>query len=364
LFDNAKDGVFIDGGWAMRQDYRDFTEQTRGRKLVLYGVYAGIDMFDFFEKNHISPLCFCDDDPIKQGGKVLNLEVCSLEEVKKNYGKDVVFLITCNHVDSIKSLLIKKGYKDIYFFPEFLMIKSDSFYDEELISQNSSKIEALADLLEGESLRVLKELLKRRREGKGRENLKEIASYPPYFRTDIFNFTNREVFVDAGAYDGRTTVEFIDVVSGVFEAIHVFEPDKSNLMQCREQLQLLPGKIFVNESALYDRNCNLAFYASGTSDARVTDNGHVIVKAVRLDDYAFDSPPTFVKMDIEGAEMNALRGSVETIAEYKPKLAICIYHKPEDLWEIPLFIKKLVPEYRIHIRHHSNFLTETVCYAV
>lgn len=69
-------------------------------------------------------------------------------------------------------------------------------------------------------------------------------------------------------------------------------------------------------------------------------------------------------MDIEGSELEALKGAVHTIQRDKPKLAICIYHKPEDMTEIPLYIKSLVPEYKLYVRHHSNCCTETVLYAV
>lgn len=73
--------------------------------------------------------------------------------------------------------------------------------------------------------------------------------------------------------------------------------------------------------------------------------------------------PTFIKMDIEGAELEALEGAKNTIVKSKPKLAICLYHKPDDLWKIPLYLKKLVPEYKFYIRHHSKVRWETVLYA-
>jgi hypothetical protein len=69
-------------------------------------------------------------------------------------------------------------------------------------------------------------------------------------------------------------------------------------------------------------------------------------------------------MDIEGSEINALRGAKNTIMKHRPKLAVCIYHKPTDLWEIPLYLKELVLDYKLHLRHHSGFLNETVCYAI
>ena len=69
-------------------------------------------------------------------------------------------------------------------------------------------------------------------------------------------------------------------------------------------------------------------------------------------------------MDIEGSEMAALRGAKDTITKNKPKLAICLYHKPQDIWEIPIYIKKILPECKIYIRHHTDLLNETVCYAI
>lgn len=73
---------------------------------------------------------------------------------------------------------------------------------------------------------------------------------------------------------------------------------------------------------------------------------------------------TFIKMDIEGSELKALMGAKETIRKYKPKLAICLYHKKEDILEIPLYVKELLPEYKLYIRHHCNKHGETVLYAM
>ena len=69
-------------------------------------------------------------------------------------------------------------------------------------------------------------------------------------------------------------------------------------------------------------------------------------------------------MDVEGAELESLKGAQKVIQRDKPKLAICIYHKPEDMVEIPLYIKELIPEYKLYIRHHSNYIFETVLYAI
>ena len=77
-----------------------------------------------------------------------------------------------------------------------------------------------------------------------------------------------------------------------------------------------------------------------------------------------DRKVTFLKMDIEGSELAALRGAERIIREQRPKLAICVYHKPEDMWEIPGFILNCHPDYKLYLRHYSISYTETVLYAV
>uniref|UniRef100_UPI0025DD2048 FkbM family methyltransferase n=1 Tax=uncultured Succinivibrio sp. TaxID=540749 RepID=UPI0025DD2048 len=91
-------------------------------------------------------------------------------------------------------------------------------------------------------------------------------------------------------------------------------------------------------------------------------NSDKLVKIVKLDDY-FSESPTLIKMDIEGAELDSLKGASEIISKLKPKLAICIYHLPLDFYEIPKYLKALVPEYKFKIRQHEDLFWETVLYA-
>lgn len=106
------------------------------------------------------------------------------------------------------------------------------------------------------------------------------------------------------------------------------------------------------------------FNGQGTGGSRIveqeTDNSIAVVSL----DSCVNDRVTFIKMDIEGAEMEALKGAESIIKSQKPKLAICVYHKEQDMTEIPIFIKKLVPEYKLFMRHYSNDAGETVLYAV
>lgn len=90
------------------------------------------------------------------------------------------------------------------------------------------------------------------------------------------------------------------------------------------------------------------------------------IQVMDLDTYCREKDiiPTYIKMDIEGAEMEALLGAQGNIKNNKPKLAICLYHKKEDIFAIPLLVHKMNPSYKMYIRHYSNYRTDTLLYAV
>jgi hypothetical protein len=96
--------------------------------------------------------------------------------------------------------------------------------------------------------------------------------------------------------------------------------------------------------------------------------GNITINAIALDDF-FNGKlehemPTFIKLDIEGAEREALLGAKNIIAKYKPKLAICAYHKPEDVYELAETIASIRSDYNFVLRQHENGVLETILYAV
>ena len=125
-------------------------------------------------------------------------------------------------------------------------------------------------------------------------------------------------------------------------------------------------KVELINAGLWSKDTYLAFHSAEYGGSHIVESDEkdgAQVKVVALDS-CIRGKVTFIKMDIEGAELEALKGAKQLIMKYRPKLAICIYHKREDMWEIPYFIKNLVPEYKLYIRHYSNYEYETVLYAV
>lgn len=186
-----------------------------------------------------------------------------------------------------------------------------------------------------------------------------------YFDTDIINFSEHEVFVDGGMYIGDTAEAFFKKVNGNYVHYYGFEPDRRNFARACDLLNH-KANVTVTEKGLYSCETRLGFVRDMTMSKIDEENGDNHIYVTSIDAFFSDKShiPTFIKMDIEGAELEALRGAKDIICKHKPKLAICVYHKPEDFIKIPLYIKTLVPEYKLYMRHYTNSYHESVVYAV
>ncbi|ONI42722.1 hypothetical protein AN639_12065 [Candidatus Epulonipiscium fishelsonii] len=180
----------------------------------------------------------------------------------------------------------------------------------------------------------------------------------------IVKLSSNEIFVDLGAFDGGTSIEFAKRTDYTYKQIYIFEPDPLNYEKTLRNINnsnLKNVQIFKigGWSKKDTLNFSPAHFAS-----RISDDGSNIIEVNSLDNVLGDEPVTFIKMDIEGAELEALIGAEEIIKKYKPHLAISLYHKPEDIFEIPLYIKNLVPEYKLYLRNYMlRYPFETVLHA-
>lgn len=184
---------------------------------------------------------------------------------------------------------------------------------------------------------------------------------------EIVMLNNGEVFVDVGAFDLETSLCFSDkcIQNNITDyKIIAFEPSKESYKKCLEITKKNSDiNISLVNAGLYCENTVLGFDETKSSASCIDKNNDNLIRFLTLDEYT-DDKITFIKMDIEGAELNALKGCKNTIINNKPKLAICVYHKAEDIIEIPMYIKELVPEYKLYLRHYSNCHAETVLYAL
>ena len=188
-----------------------------------------------------------------------------------------------------------------------------------------------------------------------------------YFPADeIIKPSEEEIFIDAGGYNGDTSVQFSKWVNGRYKKIYILEPDPLMQVVAREYVKLKElNNIEVVGKGAYSENAILKFASAAESgSSNINNNGIVCIETISIDSLLEGNKATYIKMDIEGAEMAALIGARETIEKYKPNLAISIYHKDDDLWKIPYYIMENYPWYRLYMRHYALTTNETVLYAV
>lgn len=359
----------------------------RNRKMIIYGTgHSGQTTLELFCKYKLDEniLAFCDSDKKKWGKGILGLNILSYDEIKNRYS-DVLFLVASDWWREIKQYLIEHGEKESniyilsknhYFAREFVSYILGNDTNEKLTDYNiwynsidklnfNKNIENLKQILDDkESLEIFESRIKLAQTGDWKYFDKIDFAKEQYFLDEIFEFSNDEMFVDIGAYDGDTILKFVRTVNNKYSKIIAFEPDSQSYKKLnRIILENDLKSISTFNNGIWNKKGKLNFNAIGKIQSAICDKGSNEIDVDTLDNILFDIPVTFIKMDIEGAEKEAIEGGKEIIKKYKPKLAICVYHKFEDMYEIPIMLKKLVPEYKIYFRCHVADLNEMVCYA-
>jgi FkbM family methyltransferase len=163
----------------------------------------------------------------------------------------------------------------------------------------------------------------------------------------------------------------MDKCNGQFEAVFGFEPSRANFDNLLDDLKSLEdsrielfniGLAKEERTAYFPRQIDPGAFESSASSGELEACTLKPLTSVLTPEKI--SKISFITLDVEGAEMEILQSIEDIIKSNKPKLAISIYHKPEDVFKIPLFIHSIVPEYKLYIRHHTNWFWETVLYAV
>jgi len=285
----------------------------------------------------------------------------SLEKIKN----ECIVFLTLGHVDEAAAFLTEKGFPAV-----FPLYKYDLQYWAEnpaldLGELNRSLSNARECFSDQRSREIFDAVATRIFCGNDApDGMARICEPAPYFARGVVNLTAHESFVDAGAFDGDTLEEFLNYSGGCFDNYYAFELCGSNCSRLKKVVSRMREKerIEVFEAGLGNIRETVR-YDSAAMETNV-GTGDEVGEIFALDDVLKDRKVTFVKMDIEGFEWKALHGAENTIRTRKPILAVCVYHRASHLWEIPLYLKSLLPEYRIYMRHHSQLGYETVCYAV
>ncbi len=347
------------------------------RSLVLFGAGAlGRRALVGLRSQGVEPIAFVDNNPKSWGKEIDGVTVYNPAEAVKRF-PDAAYVVTIWGAATkpafvnISAQLIELGVTNIIHF-HFLSWKYPElflpYYCIDLphkILKRREHVLAAFDLLSDEDswCEYISHI-----EWRLQMDFRILPGVKPNqdFPADLFAPIPDEVFVDCGAYDGDTIRGFLNFGS-TFEGIVAFEADPFNYPKLVEYAKTLSesvqAKIQVLPFAVGFTNGPVSFTGLGNASSSI-GQGNLTVECRRMDDLFNDIHPTFIKMDIEGGEMDALRGAETIIREARPILALSVYHTPDHLWEIPLFVNSLVQDYSFFLRSHSAEGFDTVLYCV
>ena len=350
------------------------------RKLVLYGAGTlGRSVLKRLRAGGIEPVAFADDTPAKQGTVIDGLKVLPPEQIATQFGSDFVLAVTILNsalcfLDAKKLLQQRTGHEALSLlalartFPDALMPYLQ--YDRPAqIFENAPHIRRAFQILSDERAReeFVAHLNFRLT---ARYDLLPAKSQPPYFAPGLVGkFSSDCTLVDCGAYDGDTIHQFLQHQGGRFGTIVAFEPDKRNFENLRNYVRSLganvASRIHLHHGAVGDHSGEAPFDDTGDMSAAVRPDATGKVKLFALDDVVRSSgSDIYVKFDIEGFELQALNGARSLLQSQRPALAVSAYHRPADLWEIPLYLHDLDIGYRLAVRTEGDDGMDLVCYAL
>jgi len=351
----------LSSGNHLRQ-FDQLIQKLSSQPIILYGYgEVGKDIAKFLISRNVQVECFADTYKHGTAG-LFGLPIISPDELARSYKTANIIITSDTYFNEICEQLIALGLSEYQMSVNFsafnTMIADINEHEDgyawayEHFDDELSKSIVLARLEQLASPLTLPFF----------NNIRSCS--PQYFENGIINLGVNEVFVDAGMFTGDTAQILMNLTKDKHLKYYGFEPDSKNFAKATDKL-LNINNVELSQMALWDSVMQLNFAQGLEGSSKVMEDSLEFVQATSLDVYFKDKqPPTFIKMDIEGAEKQALIGAKDIISKNCAKLAICVYHKPEDIYELPQIMKLYSNKYRFFLRHYTNHNGETVMYAL
>jgi FkbM family methyltransferase len=359
--------------------FEQLLEKSQGQVVLFGSGNLGKKCLNGLRKIGIEPVAFADNNVAIWNTKIEGVEVLSPETAAQKYGDNALFIVTiwspgrnrrfvllrdqlhqlnCLNVTSFITLFWQ--YPAI-FLPYYCIDLPHNIYEQlddviavfSLLSDDYSKQQYLNQLkwricLDFDHLSSSTEI-----------------QYLPKLLLPLLRY---EVFIDCGAFDGDTVKNLIDTQEYSFEKIICFEPDPSNVENLKAYISNLDNviqeKVVVYQNATGKEKGKIRFSATGSGASAISLEGELEVDSIPLDEILADEVPTFIKMDIEGAEIDTLLGASHIIEKYHPILALSVYHQQDHLWRIPLLVNSICSDYSYFLIPHGEDGLDLVFYAI
>lgn len=317
-----------------------------GKAVVIYGMGNGADkVIDEFNRLRIPILGVTASDDFVRGQVFRGFTVKKLSEFEGDFIIAVGFA-TCipevmSHIYSLK-----ERYRVIV---PCVPVFGDEIFNREFVEKNADKINAAYNLFEEESKSIFAGCVNFIFGGE-LDILRSITTDKSEAFENILKLNNNENYLDLGAYRGDTVEEFLCYCGGEYESITALEPDRRTFRKLCDYLESVPRSIAYRK-AIYNETTTICFSNKAGRQSTISEKGEEI-ETITVDSLCENKKVSYIKMDVEGAESLAIEGAELILKEQKPMLNIALYHKSADIFDLPLKIAEINPDYKFYIRRH------------
>ena len=333
----------------VNQDLWKYLQQTN-KPIVMYGMGNGADkILERFDTLGIEVADFFASDGFVRGHSFHGKTVLSYSDIKEKYEDFIIILSFASSLDNVLDWFYEINEKHEMYAPDVPVTGEGTFNLDFYLSNKESFDKARSLLSDDISRNVFDNVIKYKLTGKI-DYLKEIETVPDEAWNNILSPDGYKICVDCGAYNGDTAKEMICKCKNV-DKIYALEPDKRNFKKLSAFAETDSRVIPIN-AASWNEDTILCFDASGNRNANpfsLNSKKTVEIEAKTVDSIC-SKTADYIKYDVEGAERQALLGSKNTIEKCSPDLLVSVYHRNEDLFDLPLLINELNPNYKLYLR--------------
>ncbi len=333
--------------------------QQATKPIVLYGMGNGADrILDKCLADKIPVVGVFASDGFVRGQTFRSYPVRTYAQTIEEFPDPIILIAFAAERNPMLGHFYELATKHEVYAPNLALFHGDELVDQQWLTRYEQQLrEVYEHLADDKSRDVFAQILNYKLSGK----LEYLQASTTQRLTDLqtlFKFGQEETYVDLGAYNGDTVEEFLELTHNQYARIFALEPDKKNFKKLEQYqvehpelaLHCLPQGIWKEEGTInfFQRGGRMSSLgAEGKAQVEVTT-----IDALQKQAESLGTNISYIKMDVEGAEQEALVGGTWCLQEQKPKLFVAGYHRDNDLWQIPLLLWSLQPEYRIYLRRH------------
>lgn len=327
--------------------------QQAVKPVVLYGMGDGAEKILNACREFKIPVSgiFASDEFVR-GQFFRGFQVETYAGIRSRLGEFIVLLSFATALPELLARIEHIASEQELYAPDVPLYQEPLFLPD-AVEENLDELEAVYAMLEDEwSRKVFVNTIQFKISGRTRY-LNEITTPKEEVYSSILHVGTDETYVDVGAYDGDTIREFLKATGQCFRQIHAIEPDPKNYTKLEQSMQLVKGgPVCLYHTGAWNQDSTLSFHGKAGRNSYIEPSGKQELQVRRLDTLLEGVTPTLIKMDVEGAEKEAVEGAEKLIQNHHPALILSAYHRNHDFYRLALQIKKINPDYKLFLRHH------------